>query len=109
MKSKLKSYSDQALSDGQIRELARQYDGIDMATLIGANENNFPFIVKISGDESIVMMWNKPNGMMAVADDDPVRMFATVQFLREKAYPEFDSLEEAEEYARKQNWPLDPL
>lgn len=109
MKTKLQSYSNQDLSRAQIRELAHQYDGIDMTELLGADENNFPFIVRIHNDEPIVMMWNKPNGMMAVAEDDPVRLFATIQYLRDNAYPEFGSLEEAKEYACNHNWPLDPL
>lgn len=80
-----------------------------MAELMGADPNNFPFLVSQPEGSPTIMIWNKPRGMMAHLDEDPVRHHATVAYLREHAYPEFNSIAEATAYAQEHDWPREPL
>lgn len=98
-------YAHQELPLKKIKKYAAQYDGVDMAALIGADEDNFPFLIRGVGDAYTLMFWNKYNGMMEHTDEDSVRAYATVQYLREHAYPTFDSLADAEAFALAHNWP----
>jgi hypothetical protein len=109
MKDDFISYAEQTLPSSKVAEFARQYDGVDMADLMGADPNNFPFVVCPPDGSPTIMIWNRPNGMMAHLEEDPVRHHATVEYLREHAYPEFKSLNEAETYAREHDWTLEPL
>jgi hypothetical protein len=95
MKRDFVSYAFQDLPLKKIKKYATQYDGVDMTVHLGANEDNFPFLVKTGGDNYAVMIWNAYCGMMTFLDEDPVRDYATVQFLKDKAYPLFDSLSTA--------------
>jgi hypothetical protein len=86
-----------------------------MATLIGADEDNFPFLIRNDPngrdddpDAFQVMLWNAYTGMMARLDEDSVRAYATVQYLREHAYPTFANFREAERWAVEHNWPRKP-
>ncbi len=83
-----------------------------MAVLLGADEDNFPFLIRNDGsgrDDDPgafqVMVWNAYNGMMAHLDEDEVRHYATVLYLREHAYPVFASFREAEKWAADHAWP----
>ncbi len=99
------SYAFQDLSRKKIKKYATQYDGIDMALLLGADEDNFPFLLSDDFAEHQLMIWNSYNGIMEYTDDDPVRDYATVQYLRDHAYPAFESLDAAENWAREHDWP----
>lgn len=98
-------YAHQDLPLKKIKKYAAQYDGIDMAVLIGADEDNFPFLVRSNDGSCTLMFWNKYNGMMEYTDEDPVRAYATDEYLREHAYPTFDSFADAEAYAAAHDWP----
>ena len=101
-----KSYAaSQALNIEQIKKYAHQYQGVDMAMLIGMDEDNFPFLIWESENDFLVMFWNSWNGMMAMMDDDPVRNYAAAKWLKENDYPVFTSILEVEEYAVDHNWP----
>lgn len=101
-------YAFQDLPRKKIKEYAAQYDGVDMAVLIGADQENFPFLIrsdtlctKESGIAFQVMVWNTSIGIMTHLDEDPVRVYATVRYLQENAYPVFETLEEATNH----DWP----
>lgn len=99
------SYAHQNLPRQRIIECASQYNDVDMASLIGANEDNFPFLIRSSEDDYRLIFWNQYVGMVEQDDRDPVRLYATVQYLIECGYPVFESLAEAEDYAAAYRWP----
>ena len=98
------SYAHQDLSGEEIIEFSRQYHGINMAELIGADEAHFPFVIQ-DGKLVTICYWEPQSGIVIRRDEDPVRVYATQMHLRDKAYPVFDSMEEAEAYAIEHNWP----
>jgi hypothetical protein len=100
-----KSYAFRDLTRKKVVKYAAQYEGVDMAELMGADEENFPFLIRRGEDQYMVMFWNVYNGMMVSLDEDSVRQYAMVKYLRENAYPIFNSPEEAERYARERDWP----
>ena len=109
------SYAFQDLPRKKIKKYAAQYEGVNMAALIGADEDNFPFLIRdgsSSRDDDpgafSVMVWNAYNGMMERSDEDSVRHYATVLYLRDHAYPVFASIREAEKWAADHEWPRKP-
>ncbi len=115
MEREFVSYAFQDLPRKEIKKYAAQYEGVDMAALIGADEDNFPFLIRNDpnsrDDEPSafhVMVWNAYNGMMACLDEDSVRHYATVLYLREHAYPNFANFREAEKWAAEHDWPRKP-
>ena len=105
MGTEFTSYAFQDLPPKKIKKYAAQYDGIDMTLFLGADEDNFPFLIRADGDAYHLMIWNSYNGVMEYTDEDPVRAYATVQYLRNRAYPVFDSLDAAKQWARDHDWP----
>ena len=65
MDTEFTSYAFQELSRKQIKKYARQYDGVDMTVLLGAGEDNFPFLIRVDGESFLVMIWNSYSGIMA--------------------------------------------
>ncbi len=102
---KFVSYAFEELDCKAVKKYSRQYEGVDMAKLIGADEDNFPFLIKADDDEYDLMFWNKYNGIMMQIDEDSVRAYAAKQFLKDNAYPVFANYAEAESYASSHNWP----
>jgi hypothetical protein len=109
------SFAFQDLPRMEIKKYAAQYEGVDMAALIGADEDNFPFLIHDhpngrddEPDAFQVMVWNAYNGMMAHLDEDSVRHYATVVYLREHAYPVFANFREVEKWAAEHRWPRKP-
>jgi hypothetical protein len=85
------------------------------AAFLGADEENFPFLIRqdpnCRDDEPgafQVLVWNVYNGIMARLDEDPVRHYAAVQYLREHAYPVFANFRETEKWAAEHDWPRKP-
>lgn len=101
--SQFTSYAHQDLSRKKIIKYAAQYDGVDMAELLGADEDRFPFVV--DDGAASVCFWNPYSGIMMELDEDPVRAYAAQQYLRENAYPVFDSFEAAEKHSIEREWP----
>jgi hypothetical protein len=101
------SYAFQDLDRKSIKKYAKQYDGVDMSKFIGANENNFPFLIR-TGDDFDLLFWNPYHGMMTQIDEDSVRAYAIKQYILQNAYPVFDSFADAEAYAVAHNWPRKP-
>lgn len=99
------SYAFRELSQQETADFSRQYEGVDMAKLMGANEDLFPFLIQDSGSEFTVMWWSKVDGMKTILDEDPVRVHATVAYLQEHAYPVFQNLDEAKQWAIDHDWP----
>jgi hypothetical protein len=102
------SYAFRDLPRKKIVKYAAQYEGVDMARLIGANEENFPFLIQQSDDSYSVMFWNVYHGIMVHLDEDQVRDYATANYLRKHAYPVFTSSQEAEKWAKENDWPRKP-
>ena len=98
------SYAHQDLSRKKIIGYAAQYDGVDMAKLMGADEDCFPFVVDDGANVS-VCFWNPYSGIMMELDEDPVRAYATQLYLRENAYPVFNCFEAAEKHSVDREWP----
>ena len=115
MSSRFVSYAHQTLSRRRIKKLAAQYEGENMAVLVGANEDNFPFLVREPGVHSdypeafVMMMWNTSAGVLDVTDEDPVRSYATIKFLLDHAYPVFDNIDDAQTWAAEHRWPRKPV
>ncbi|GEM_PF-1761430 len=104
--SDFESYAFQDLSMKQIKKFAKQYEGVNMAKLMGANEDMCPFVIEEVKDNCMTMWWNKNGGMMTLLDEDEVRAYATAVYLKKNAYPVFKNLKEAQDYAAARDWPL---
>jgi hypothetical protein len=109
------SYAFQDLPRKKIKKYAAQYEGVDMALLIGADDDNLPFLIRLDPncrddepDAFQVMVWNAYNGIMVHLDEDPVRHYAAVLFLRSHSYPVFANFREAEKWAADHGWPRKP-
>lgn len=102
------SYAFRDLPRKKVVKYAAQYEGVDMAHLMGADEENFPFLIREGEDNYSVMVWNVYNGMTVHLDEDPVRDYATAKYLREHAYPTFASPEKAAKWAQEHDWPRKP-
>ncbi|GAB5407537.1 MAG: hypothetical protein Aurels2KO_57680 [Aureliella sp.] len=103
------SYACQDLPLKKVKKYATQYDGADMAALMGATEDNFPFLVRDSNGDYGAMWWNAYSGIMIQMNDDDVQVYALVQYLLEQAYPRFDSIEDAEKWSIAHDWPRKSL
>ena len=103
------SYAHQDLSRKKIIKYAEQYDGVDISALIGADESNFPFLIRSGDDQYDILFWNRSCGMMEHHDEDSVRAYATVRYLLDHGYPVFDSDDDAVKYAAEHNWPRGPF
>ena len=105
------NYAFQNLARKKIKKYAAQYEGVDMAEVLGADDDNFPFLIRQDRnrrddepDAFQVMMWNAYNGVMEYTDEDSVRYYATVLYLRAHAYPVFTSFREAEKWVAEHDW-----
>lgn len=106
MDAEFTSYAFQDLPRKKIKRYAAQYAGVDMTLFLRVDDNNFPFLIHADGDDDYhLMIWNSAYGIMEHTDEDPVRAYATVQFIRDRAYPIFDSLDSAQQWARDHQWP----
>ena len=105
MARNFKSYAHQDLTIEEIRKLVKQYIDIDMWALHGMDEDFFPFLIRESEDNYQIMFWSKYDGMMAHLDEDPVRDYAFALWLKENAHPVFETLGDAEKYAKEHSWP----
>ena len=98
------SYAHQELSRKKVIKYSSQYDGVDMAKLMDAGEDRFPFVVN-DGTNAYVCIWDPYSGILMELDEDPVRAYATQKYLSENAYPVFDSFQAAEKYSIEREWP----
>src|SRR5262249_11521987 len=109
------SYAFQDLPRKKVKEYAAQYEGVDIAALIGADEDNFPFLIRCNpnsrddeADAFQVLVWNAYNGMMAHLGEDPARHYAAAKYMREHTYPVFAGFREAARWAVEHDWPRKP-
>ena len=58
MRQQYISYAFQDLPRKKIVKYAAQYEGADMACLMGADEENFPFLIRSGDSDYMVMCWN---------------------------------------------------
>ena len=103
------SYAHQDLDRKKIIKYAKQFDGVDVTQLIGADDSKFPFLVRSDDDTYELLFWNRTCGMMIYIDEDPVRAYATLQYMLERAYPVFDSIEQAEQWSVAHALPRGPF
>ena len=101
----MKSYAFQDLPPKRIKKLAAQFSDAEVRESLGEDEDNRAFILEPPSDAALVMYWNAYNGPMSVLDDDSVRAYAQLAFLRRHGYPCFRSLEEINAYASLHSWP----
>lgn len=99
------SYAFKDLPRKKVVKYASQYEGVDMAALMGADEDNFPFLVKNTDGGFNIHWWNAYSGIMTQIDEDSVRAFATAVYLMDNAYPRFDSIADAEAWVTSHEWP----
>ena len=76
-----------------------------MWALHGMDEDYFPFLIWESEDDYQIMFWSKYDGMMAHLDEEPVRDYAFALWLKENGHPVFETLGDAEKYAKEHSWP----
>jgi hypothetical protein len=100
----MESHAFQNLPQKRIKKLASRFSDEEVRASLVEDEDNRAFILE-SGDFAQVMNWNAFSGAMAVADDDEVRAFAQLQFLKRNGYPSFKSIDEVERYATIAGWP----
>lgn len=105
MNQPYKSYAHLDLPIGEIKKYAEQYEGVNMWEVTGNDENSSPFLIWNSEEDFLVMFWTKHTGLMAKADDDPVRNYAFAIWLKENGFPVFSSFEEANRYVDEHEWP----
>ena len=92
------------LSRKRIRKFAARFTDDEIRTSLDEDSENIAFIYEDSR-EARVMYWNAFNGPMAMLDEDSVRAYAQLEFLRRHGYPVLHSTEEIEAYATLHNWP----
>lgn len=109
MDSEFVSYAYKDLPHKKIKKYAVQYDGVDMTEFLGADEDNFPFLLRVGSDDFNVMIWNAYSGFLQHLDEDQVREYATVKYLLDHAYPVFDSMTAAQKWAEDHDWPRKQL
>lgn len=101
------SYAHEEFSVDQLPRFASQYDGADMASLKGATETRFPFLVRLDSHPLgyTACWWNVYMGIMIEMNDDAVEDFALVAYLIDRAYPRFDTFADAEKWSVDHDWP----
>ncbi len=101
----MKSFAHQSLSAKRIKKLAAQISDDEVRDSLGDTDNNRPFIWEVRSG-AIVGFWNSTSGPSLMMDDDSVRSYAQVEYLRRNGYPTFKSDEEMHAYARANGWPV---
>jgi hypothetical protein len=101
----VKSYAFEDLPPKRIKKLAAQFSDAEVRASLAEDEDNRAFILELPSGNASVMYWNAYNGPMGVIDEDSVRAYAQLEFLRRHGYPTFRSLEEIQAYATLHSWP----
>lgn len=107
MTRRFASYAHEDFTAELLPRFAAQYEGVDMASLKGATEQRFPFLVRLESHPLgySACWWNVYMGIMIEMNDDAVEDFALVSFLLDNAYPKFDSFADAEKWSVVHDWP----
>jgi hypothetical protein len=100
----MESYAFQDLPPKKIKKYASRFTDDEIRASLGEDADNLPFLVEEHGFLTI-MFWNAYCGPMICMDDDSVRAYAQVEYLRRNGYPCLKSVEEIEPYASMHNWP----
>lgn len=100
----MESYAFQDLSRKRIKKLAARFTDDEIRASLNEDAENIAFIYEDSTETS-VMYWNAFSGPMTVLDEDSVRAYAQLEFLRRHGYPVLHSTAEIESYATRHNWP----
>ena len=101
----MKSYAFQDLPPKRIKKLAALFSVAEVRESLAEDDDHRAFIFEPAGSAASVMFWNAFHGPMAVLDDDSVRAYAQLDFLRRHGYPCFHSLDEIHAYAERHSWP----
>jgi len=106
--SDLISYALRELSPRQIKEFAGQYEGIDMIELMFDGNQIHPFLMRID-DDYVTQAWDEVRGPTHLWDEDSVRAYATVEFLKRNGFPKFENYQDAVSWAAQNGWPTDSV
>jgi hypothetical protein len=101
----VKSYAFQDLPRKRIKKLAAQFSDEEVRQSLGEDDHNRAFIFEQPDGTASVMRWNAFNGPMIILDDDSVRAYAQLDYLRRHGYPCFRSLDEIQIHAERHSWP----
>lgn len=101
----MRSYAFQELPLKRIKKLASEFSEEEVLESIGENEDNRAFLFEMPDGRASLMLWNAFHGPMSCLDDDSVRAYAQVQYLRQHDYPVARSLDEIHDLADRHSWP----
>lgn len=101
----VKSYAFQDLPLKRIKKLAAQFTDAEVRESICEDEDNRAFLFEMPDGRASLMLWNAFNGPMGCLDDDSVRAYAQVQYLRRHDYPVAHSTDEIYALADRYSWP----
>ena len=89
----------------KIRKLAERFSDQEVRASLDESDDWRPFIFEDPCGSPSVMFWSAYDGPMMMMDDDKVRVYAQIEFLRRHAYPVFRSDAEIRAYAATHGWP----
>jgi len=101
----VKSYAFQDLPLKRIKKLAAEFSDADVRESIGEDQDNRAFLFEMPDGSASLMLWNAFHGLMNRLDDDSVRAYAQVQFLRRHGYPVARSMDEIHALVDRCSWP----
>jgi hypothetical protein len=101
----MKSYAFQDLPPKRIKKLAAQFSDAEIQESLFEDDDNRLFIFETPGGTAEVMVWNAFNGPMTILDEDSVRAYAQLDYLRRHGYPSFHSFDDVQVHAEKYSWP----
>jgi hypothetical protein len=101
----MKSYAFQDLPPKRIKKLAAQFSDAEIKDSFREYGNDPLFLLDEPDGTASLMIWNAFNGPMALVDEDSVRAYAQIDYLRRHGCPSFHSIEEVHAHAEKHSWP----
>jgi hypothetical protein len=101
----MKSHAFQDLPLKRIKKLAADFSESEVRESLGEDADNKAFLFELPDGRQSVMLWNAFNGPMGCLDDDSVRVYAQIQFLREHDYPVARSMDDIDNLALRHCWP----
>ena len=99
----MKSYAHQTLPEKRIKKLAAKFTDEEIRASLQEDAENRAYIDE---QANCVGYWNAYNGPMLVMDDDSVRAYAQLEFLRRHRYPSFRTDAQVRGYAKEHGWPV---
>jgi Xaa-Pro aminopeptidase len=101
----MKSHAHQSLPRKRIKKLAAQFSDDEIRASLHEDDENRAFIYQYREGYEVIGYWNAYNGPMIMLDDDSVRAYAQLEYLRRNGHPTFKSDDEVSTYATAKGWP----